>query len=66
MIFQILVMSLKLSGKFFDNAFLLQERDNIVFNKKKLRCVTKNKPSSKELKDIEFALKYASTLSLTL
>ena len=47
----------KTSGKFFDNAFLLQERDNIVFNKKKLRCMTKNKPSSKELKDIEFAFK---------
>ena len=29
----------------------------MIFDKKKLRCVTKNKPSSKELKDIEFAFR---------
>ena len=45
----------KTVGKFFDNSFLLQEKDELVFNKKKLRCVTKNKPSNKELRDIEFA-----------
>ena len=43
------------TGKFFDNSFLLQEKDNLVFDKKKLKCVTKNKPSGKEYKDIEFA-----------
>ncbi len=45
------------SCKFFDNSFLLQEKDEIVFHKKKLKCVTKNKPSRKELKDIEFAFR---------
>ena len=43
--------------KFFDNSFLLQEKDNLVFERKKLKCVTKNKPSSKEMKDIEFAFR---------
>jgi len=47
----------KVTGKFFDNSFLLQEKDDLVFNKKKLKCVTKNKPSDKELKDIEFAFR---------
>ena len=36
---------------------MLQEKDNLVFDKKILRCVTKNKPSNKELKDIEFAFR---------
>ena len=45
----------KTTVKFFDNSFLLQQKDNLVFNKKTLRCVTKIKPSKKELKDIEFA-----------
>ena len=43
--------------KFFDNSFLLQEKDDLVFYKKKLKFVTKKKPSSKELRDIEFAFK---------
>ena len=47
----------KTSVKFFDNSFLLQDKDDLVFHKKKLNCVTKNKPSGKELKDIEFAFK---------
>ncbi len=47
----------KTMGKFFDNSFLLQEKDDLVFHKKKLKCVTKNKPSGKELKDIEFAFR---------
>ena len=47
----------KTTVKFFDNSFLLQEKDGLVFHKKKLKCVTKKKPSSKELKDIEFAFK---------
>tara|TARA_Y100001970_G_scaffold246421_1_gene314330 strand:- start:1213 stop:2763 length:1551 start_codon:yes stop_codon:yes gene_type:complete len=47
----------KVDSKFFDNSFLLQEKDNLVFNKKKLRFVTKNKPSKKDLQDIEFAFK---------
>ena len=47
----------KTTIKFFDNSFLLQEKDNLVFDKKKLKFVTKNKPSNKELKDIEFAFR---------
>ncbi len=47
----------KTTGKFFDNSFLLQEKDDLVFYKKKLKCVTKNKPSKKELQDIEFAFR---------
>ena len=45
----------KTTGKFFDNSFLLQEKDNLVFKKNTLKCVTRIKPSRKELKDIEFA-----------
>tara|TARA_B100001996_G_scaffold199310_1_gene152549 strand:- start:567 stop:2117 length:1551 start_codon:yes stop_codon:yes gene_type:complete len=41
--------------KFFDGSFLLQDKDQIVFNKKNLKFVTKNKPSKKEIKEIEFA-----------
>tara|TARA_B100000965_G_scaffold376049_1_gene368979 strand:- start:100 stop:1647 length:1548 start_codon:yes stop_codon:yes gene_type:complete len=40
--------------KFFDGSFILQDKDNIVF-KNKLKFVTKNKPSKKEIKKIEFA-----------
>ena len=39
----------------FDNSFLLQEKDKLIFNKKKIKCVTKIKPSKKEMKEIEFA-----------
>ena len=41
--------------KLFNNSFLLQDKDNIIFNKKDLRFVTKNKPSKKEIKEMEFA-----------
>ena len=41
--------------KLFNGLFLLQDKDNIVFNKKDLKFVTKNKPSKKEIKEIEFA-----------
>ena len=47
----------KTVSKFFDNSFLLQEKDDLVFQKKKLKCVTRNKPSGRELKDIEFAFR---------
>ena len=43
------------SIKLFDGSFLLQTKDLIVFNKKKLKCVTKLKPNKKELTEIEFA-----------
>ena len=43
--------------KFFDSSFLLQEKDNLIFDKKKIKFVTKNKPTTKELNDIEFAFR---------
>ena len=44
-----------ISLKAFDGSFLLQSKDQIIFNKKKLRFVTKLKPTKKELAEIEFA-----------
>ena len=46
---------LKTTVKIFDNSFLVQEKDSIVLDKKKLKIVTKIKPSKKELEAIEFA-----------
>ena len=43
------------SIKTFDDSFLIQSKDNIVIDKKKLKCVTKLKPNKKELAEIEFA-----------
>ena len=45
----------KVNLKVFDNSFLVQERDRTIFNYKKLKFVTKNKPTKKDLKEIEFA-----------
>ena len=41
--------------KSFDGSFLLQDKDKIIFDKKELKCVTKKKPSKKEMEEIEFA-----------
>ena len=41
--------------KVFDGSFLVQEKDNLIFNKNNLKFVTKIKPTLKELKEIEFA-----------
>jgi phosphoribosylaminoimidazolecarboxamide formyltransferase/IMP cyclohydrolase len=43
------------SIKSFDGSFLLQTKDSIILDKKKLKCVTKLKPSKKELAEIKFA-----------
>ena len=43
------------SIKSFDGSFLLQSKNNIVIDKKKLKCVTKLKPNKKELAEIQFA-----------
>ncbi len=43
------------SVKSFDGSFLLQNKDNILIDKKKLKCVTKLKPNKKELNEIKFA-----------
>jgi len=43
------------SIKSFDGSFLVQSKDNIIIDKKKLKCVTKLKPSKKEKAAIQFA-----------
>ena len=43
------------SVKAFDGSFLIQEKDKITLDSKKLKCVTKLKPSKKELSEIKFA-----------
>ena len=55
--------------KIFDNSFLVQEKDKLIFNKKDLKFVTKNKPSQKEIKEIEFAFnvsKYVKSNAIVL
>ena len=57
------------SVKSFDGSFLLQSKDNIVIDKKKLKCVTKLKPSKKELAEIQFAFnicKYVKSNAIVL
>ena len=41
--------------KAFDGSFLLQSKDSLILDKKKLKCVTKIKPTKKEISEIEFA-----------
>ena len=43
------------SIKSFDGSFLIQSKDFIVIDKKKLKCVTKLKPNKKDLAEIQFA-----------
>ena len=43
------------SLKVFDGSFLIQSKDKIIFDRKKLKFVTKLKPNKKELAEIEFA-----------
>ena len=43
------------SIKLFDTSFLIQSKNDIVIDKNKLKCVTKVKPSKKELAEIQFA-----------
>ena len=55
--------------KTFDGSFLVQEKDKSIFNKKDLEFVTKNKPTLKELKEIEFAFnisKYVKSNAIVL
>ena len=53
------ISNFKLKGltsvKSFDGSFLVQSKDDIVIDKKKLKCVTKLKPSKRELAEIQFA-----------
>ena len=43
--------------KIFDNSFLLQEKDEVVFDKKKIKFVTKAKPTKFEINEAEFAFR---------
>ena len=43
------------SIKSFDGSFLIQSKDNIVIDKKKLKCVTKLKPNKREIAEMQFA-----------
>ena len=55
--------------KAFDGSFLIQEKDEIIFNKKDLKFVTRKKPTVKELKEIEFAFnisKYAKSNAIVI
>ena len=55
--------------KIFDGSFLIQNKNNIILDKKKIKCVTKLKPSKKELKEIEFAFnisKYVKSNAIVL
>ena len=45
----------QISTKFFDGSFMVQDKNDKVVTKKELKCVTKLKPSKKELDEIEFA-----------
>tara|TARA_A100001015_G_scaffold91329_1_gene101707 strand:- start:2257 stop:3804 length:1548 start_codon:yes stop_codon:yes gene_type:complete len=42
--------------KYFNNSMLIQDRNSEIFNYKKLKFVTKLKPSKKEIKLAEFAM----------
>jgi phosphoribosylaminoimidazolecarboxamide formyltransferase/IMP cyclohydrolase len=59
----------KISLKTFDGSFLMQDKDDVIFNKKDLRFVTKRKPTKNELKEIEFAFnisKYVKSNAIVL
>tara|TARA_B110000967_G_scaffold182967_1_gene201294 strand:- start:386 stop:1936 length:1551 start_codon:yes stop_codon:yes gene_type:complete len=55
--------------KTFDGSFLIQEKDKFILNKRDLKLVTKNKPTTRELKEIEFAFnisKYVKSNAIVL
>ena len=57
------------TSKMFDNSFLIQEKDKLIFSMFYLKFVTKNKPTIKELKEIEFAfniVKYVKSNAIVL
>ncbi len=58
-----------LKVKNFDRSFIIQNKDKIIIDKKKLRCVTKLKPNRKDLAEIEFAFnisKYVKSNAIVL
>ena len=57
------------SFKFFDGSFLIQNKNKIILDKKKIKCVTKLKPNKKELAEIKFAFnisKYVKSNAIVL
>ena len=57
------------SFKIFDGSFLLQNKDKVILDRKKIKCVTKLKPSKKELAEIRFAFnvsKYVKSNAIVL
>ncbi len=57
------------SFKIFDGSFLVQNKNKIVFDRKKIKCVTKLKPSKKELAEVRFAFnvsKYVKSNAIVL
>ena len=57
------------SIKSFNGSFLLQSKNKIILDKKKLKCVTKLKPNRRELAEVEFAFnvcKYVKSNSIVL
>ena len=67
------ISNYKLKGissiKAFESSFLIQNKDRIILDKKKLRCVTKLKPNKRELEEIKFAFnicKYVKSNAIVL
>jgi phosphoribosylaminoimidazolecarboxamide formyltransferase/IMP cyclohydrolase len=59
----------KVTLKIFDNSFLIQDKDKLIFNKKNLKYVTKKKPTKNDLREIEFAFnisKYVKSNAIVL
>ena len=57
------------SIKPLDGSFLIQTKDSIIIDQKKLKCVTKLKPSKKRLAEIKFAFnisKYVKSNAIVL
>ena len=57
------------SIKNFDKSFVIQNKDKVILDRKKLKCVTKLKPTKKELAEIEYAFnisKYVKSNAIVL
>ena len=55
--------------RIFSGAFLIQDKDKFIFKKNSLKCVTKMKPSKKEIEEIKFAFnicKYVKSNAIVL
>ncbi len=58
-----------MSFKVFDGSFLIQNKNKVILDKNKIRCVTKLKPNKKELAEIKFAFnvtKYVKSNAIVL